>query len=281
MADFDTEFCRSLGRVIESLDPPDDYFCIDTESLGYAPADFIVELGHMFVAGGDEVVTTFSRVLDWTIYDRRTNVRLLNSIARMRRGLKEQPGREALLELCSYSYLVEHGDPAKDVLATEYRILEEVRNNGWWVCGTALEFDQRILAGNFGAYLGIQDFGFDWNRLLDVGVIYKAAQDQNFKHPEESNGSYMHRARYAKSSHKWNLELLAELFEVNDEGNSHHRALNDCEITHQIYQRMRQVMRTDYSDDDQELPIEQPTIIAQAPDKPRRRRLVLRNKGLR
>jgi len=194
-------------RALYGGEFPVDYCCIDTETTGSNPDhDLILEFGWCLVHDR-EVASQGNLVLNWTGHAVVPEAWLRGQLERIANVMTEQ-GKPWRL---TPSVLKREGVEPTEGLELILSFLDGVREAGTLlVAHNGYAFDQKMLAANFAAFLGVEGYRFGENGCIDTGAIEKAGQSERadlLPTDEDTLESYFRRVTSARlKGVRWALD---------------------------------------------------------------------------
>lgn len=187
---------------------PDSYVCVDLESTGITPKDKVVQIGWCLVKDRKPVLSQ-SVVLDWTDDSTVDQKWLADTLERTRAKMeskgKQYPWTPRLLK--------EHGktpQAAVEKFITACEPYDAYSTHYGWA------FDYPRLGALFDAY-GFE-FAPSQARMIDTGLLTKAALTSTLPRHGETVAAYMRRIDAVRQSPRHNIEACVDLYGLNVAG---------------------------------------------------------------
>lgn len=187
---------------------PDDYVCVDLESTGITPQDKIVQIGWCLVKDRKPVLSQ-SVVLNWTVDPFVDQKWLVDTLERTRSKMedkgKQYPWTVKLLR--------EHGKTPADAInqfVTACKPYDAYSTHYGWA------FDYPRLGALLDEHR--HTFAPEQNRMLDTGLLTKAALTNTPPKHRETVAAYMRRIDAIRNSPRHNIEVCMDLYGLNVAG---------------------------------------------------------------
>lgn len=227
---------------------PLDYCCFDVETTGFSREhDLPVEMGHCLVYDG-KVEKRTNLALNWVDDPDIPNDWLEARLRKIHIAMEEKGEKWHI----TMDYLQQGLDPMR-VLEFYYDYIIVTMDNGTMpVFHNGFAFDEPLLQATFRDMLGINDFSFGDEIVLDTSALVKAVQMAELDEirvapqPNESMREYfkrIHYGRWAKGV-KHNLNFCIEKFGLrekhNIDVNELHTAGTDAWVCHLLVEELRE-----------------------------------------
>jgi len=224
---------------------PRNYFIFDLETTGFSrDYDLIWNVGWAVVVDG-VLVNNEDLVLNWA-EDPLTDQSWLQD-----RIYKQQQGMAAGGRSCKLTYeRLFDGVPPVEGLGVLFELLQTYINAGEYIVGHGVwNFDRNMVLAHTRRYFGGSAMPWDENRIIDTGLIEKAAQMNRQPHAGETLGEWYKRINGGRSKAKWALEpYCAEKYDLANRFNLDlslaHGGGFDCVLTHALMETFREIAET-------------------------------------
>jgi DNA polymerase III epsilon subunit-like protein len=239
-------FVAMLGT--SQLVMPPSYLVVDTETTGFSPdKDRIWQIGVYVLQDGQAPYEHGQSF--WLQTDEQILQHAMFEINR--RTGRPTPGRDsgfikdAVYEQSKTAFVEDVGSRGVDRNAAFMALITMI--NAYTAQGSMLvgqnicRFDSKFVGAEC-KRLGIE-FSLDYEKVLDVGILFKAACLERRKIPRETNKQFLFRVAEERAKGvKWSVERLVDFYHLDvkygvDLANAHDAGI-DCWITHLALREM-------------------------------------------
>lgn len=228
---------------------PVDYCCVDLESTGFnRKDDLIVEVGHCLVYDS-KIEKRYNVALNWVDHPDVPNDWLEKRLKRVKSQM-EASDQSWHIDM---DYLKTQGLKPEKVLNFYHDFLTTLmENQTFLVLHNGFSFDEPMFRNSFRDFLGVPDFSFGEDHVLDTSALVKASQlvEEPGIMPtssESARGYFQRIHGRRRKGVRSNLNFCVERFGlINKYGldpTQLHQAGEDAYVCHLLVEEMREFLK--------------------------------------